>query len=742
MIIWLLYMGILLYWEIVYHIGSFGFSISPPWIMLGLLSILASLQTLITGWVGERHRKKIFWIFATAEYLVFAVQTVYYTIFKQPLQIKAMILGGEDALTNYWRETLMGILKASPILLILALPLIAAAVVFYYRKMGLPALEGIQRIRVVFGLGVSVLVYWMSLEFGEIADADYYHEYTEFYDPSLVMQECGVIPMVQRDIMHELELLSDEVFLALDRPHRDDLPQNGTDTPASDRGTEEDQNRGSQSGTDDIVGAETSDSQGSGKADGAGESAESGKEGETNSQGDSGESDPSGNPDRSEEPGQTDTPEIIYPEFHTIELDLAKLAELSAGNKEKEWLAKYIANLEPTRSNEYTGFFKDYNLIYITAEGFSTYAIHEELTPTLYMMSNSGFVFTDYYAPLWQTSTSDGEYVNLTGLIPDGQFSMRKTKNNNMAYSLPRYFTNEGCVNAAYHNHNMDYYERHLTHPNLGYDFKASKLGDLPEVEWGDKIFYMDNPGRWPSSDLEMIQYTVPEYIEAEQFNVYYMTVSGHMYYSFTGNGMSSKNKEAVAGLNMSENARAYIACHIELDKALEHLIQELANEGKLENTVIALSTDHYPYAMTEEQYEELAGRDLSNGKDIFRNTLILWNACMGEAVTITKPCCSVDILPTLLNLFGFAYDSRLYAGRDILSDAEGLVIFNDRSFVTDTVVYDRKTKSTMWRKEVPDGEKESYLNAVKQKVKDRYEFSAYILRQNYYDLVKQCEVE
>lgn len=38
------------------------------------------------------------------------------------------------------------------------------------------------------------------------------------------------------------------------------------------------------------------------------------------------------------------------------------------------------------------------------------------------------------------------------------------------------------------------------------------------------------------------------------------------------------------------------IACHIELD-----------------NTVICLSADHYPYGMTEEQYEELAGRDLSN---------------------------------------------------------------------------------------------------------------------------------
>ncbi len=701
MIIWLLYMGMLLYWEVVYHIGSFGWVVSQPWIMLGLLSILASVQSIITGCVDKRNKRRIFWIFAIPEYLIFAVQTVYYTIFRQPLQLRAMIMGGEDALTNYWREALMGILKALPVLMILALPLVAVGVAFYHKKWMLPVFQSIQKIRLVFAMGISFLIYWMALEFGEIADADYYHEYTEFYDPAIVMQNMGVMAMVQRDITFELETVANEMFVV----------------------------RSSESGE-----SQNDETEEGGKLEGSGEAGTevSGDGGATGSDGEN----EAGGAEDSEETGEN------LPEFNTIELDLGKLADLSAGDKEKEWLADYIANLEPTRTNEYTGMFKDYNLIYITAEGFSTYAIHAELTPTLYKLANSGFVFANYYVPLWQTSTSDGEYVNLTGLIPDGQFSMRKTKENNMAYSLPRFFSKEGCVNLAYHNHTMDYYERHLTHPNLGYYFKAAKLGDLSEAEWGDKIFYMENPGRWPSSDLEMIQYTVPEYIQAEQFNVYYMTVSGHMYYSFTGNGMSSKNKEAVAGLDMSENARAYIACHIELDKALGYLLNELNNAGKLENTVIALSADHYPYAMTEEQYEELAGKDLSKDRDTYRNSLILWNGGMEESVLVTKPCCSVDVLPTLLNLFGYDYDSRIYAGRDILSDADGLVIFNDRSFVTDTVVYDRKSKTTTWRKELSEEEKESYLSAVKQEVKERYEFSAYILRENYYDLLKQCQIQ
>ena len=56
------------------------------------------------------------------------------------------------------------------------------------------------------------------------------------------------------------------------------------------------------------------------------------------------------------------------------------------------------------------------------------------------------------------------------------------------------------------------------------------------------------------------------------------------------------------------------------------------------------------------------------------------------------KPCYSVDIIPTLSNLFGLEYDSRLLAGQDILSDAPGLVIFNDYSYLTELGRYNADT--------------------------------------------------
>ncbi len=695
MIVWLIYLASLVYMELVYHFSCFGFKEGNILLPFTLLAILASVQAVIVSFLKGKAQKIVYWFFLISNCVVFWVQTIYFTVFKQPLQLRTMLFGGGDALTSYWKEILVAIGKASPGLILLTIPCMVSLLMVRKKKWDVTEGSALQKTRICFSLGVSAIALFMVISIGKYVDADYYAEYKEFYAPLSIAERMGIVTMIQRDLFYEIESLwaeneeSDEwgdtdgeFVLTTPVPQITEKPQ-PTQVAKEEPG----------------VGEETLEPA---------------------------------------EPTATPTPP---PQIYAYELDLGLLTQACTGEKQKEWLAQYIVNQMPTQSNEYTGIFEGYNLIFLTAEGFSTYAIHPELTPTLYKLANTGFVFNNYYVPLWQTSTSDGEYINCTGLIPDGQFSMRKSGENNMAYSLPKFFATEGVQSMAYHNNTLSYYDRHITHPNLGYIFKAAKLGECSSAEWGNNIFPMENPNRWPSSDLEMMQGTIPEYINQERFHVYYMTISGHMYYSFSGNSMSSKNKEAVKGLDMSENARAYIACHIELDKALEYLLQELEVAGKLENTVICLSADHYPYAMSEEEYEELAGKDLSANLDKFRNTLILWNAGMEEPVVVDKVCGSMDLVPTLLNLFGYSFDSRMYAGKDIFSDEEGLVIFNNRSFVSDTVYYDAGERITTWKKELSAEEQEAYMSRMKQEVKDRYNFSAYILRENFYDIIEQCRV-
>jgi len=209
----------------------------------------------------------------------------------------------------------------------------------------------------------------------------------------------------------------------------------------------------------------------------------------------------------------------------------------------------------------------------------------------------------------------------------------------------------------------------------MGYEYKGVGNGlELPQIVW-------------PNSDLEMIQVTVDDYIDQQPFHAYYMTVSGHFEYSWGGNMMSRRNRDAVEHLQMSEAAKAYIACHIELDKALEYLMKRLNDAGIAENTFIVLSTDHYPYGLPGvdgvDGISEFLGHPVDKNFEIYENNLIIYAQGM-EPVTVDKPSSSLDIIPTVSNLMGLEFDSRFLMGRDILSNSDALVIFWNRSFITE----------------------------------------------------------
>ena len=665
-----------IYMEFIFHLffwQNVKVSLVPGLFVIALISVLQGfLQSFLKG----RANKLFMGVCFGMDYLLFGSQMVYRTIFKQPLMIDAVVMGGEDALTNYWREALQGILDTGLGLAALLLGILWTLVVF---KLWNPEAEPLTKKRVVVQvaciLGACGLLAGSFLGMYRWSE-EKYTEYQEFGYPDEVLELFGVMAFWFRDA--ELVKLPEyEEELAL-MPQKPDNSSEGTEDA-----------------TTETIGNNNISSE-------------------------------TATPDPEEQ-----TP--VYKD-QVLPVNYDYLKEI--GSDEVDKITDYVFSMTPSMSNEYTGLFEGYNLIYITAEGFSTAAIDANLTPTLYQLTHSGVVANEYYVPLWQTSTSDGEYVNLSGLIPDQQFSMSRSAENSQPFSLANYFKAEGAGCFAYHNNTLSYYDRHLSHPNLGYIFKASKLGDLDEAEWGGSVFSMENANYWPSSDLDMFKATIPEFIHEDRFHVYYMTVSGHMNYNFRGNRMSSLHYDEVKDLPYSEEGKAYIACNIELDRALAYLIQELYAAGKLENTVICLSADHYPYAMNLDNYEALMGMELDNSLDIYRNSLILWNSAM-ETVEVNEPCSAMDLMPTLLNLFGFAYDSRLYSGRDIFSDRAPLVVFSNRSFITDVASYNKKTGEVLSKTGEPVSEE--YVSAMKSYVKMLHKHSAGILNHNYYEYFYQA---
>lgn len=378
----------------------------------------------------------------------------------------------------------------------------------------------------------------------------------------------------------------------------------------------------------------------------------------------------------------------------------------------------YFLRVPPTPKNEYTGKYEGYNLILITAEGFSHLAVREDVTPTLFRMVQEGYTFTDFYTPLWGVSTSDGEYVACTGLIPKaGVWSFKRSGANHLPLVMGNQLKGLGYQTVAYHNHSYKYYGRNLSHPNMGYEYKGIGNG-------------LKMKNSWPRSDLEMMEKTVPEYIGDHRFHAYYMTVSGHLNYNFYGNEMAAKNKKHVKDLPYSTAAKAYLACQIEFDRAMEYLLLRLEEAGVADRTLIAISADHYPYGLERAAIEELAGKRIRNNFELYHNAFILWTKDM-EPLTISEPCSSLDIIPTLSNLLGLEYDSRLLMGRDIHSGAKPLVIFADGSFITDKGRYHAMSQKFEALPGISVGE--GYVNSMVATVVGKMYYSALILDKDYY---------
>ena len=185
------------------------------------------------------------------------------------------------------------------------------------------------------------------------------------------------------------------------------------------------------------------------------------------------------------------------------------------------------------------------------------------------------------------------------------------------------------------------------------------------------------------------------------------------------------------------------------MDRALEYLLDRLEQAGKLDKTLIIATGDHIPYADVD-VLEELTGKTFGSSEaltninerdidfDVYKNTLILWSASMEEPVQVDKVCCQVDILPTVSNLLGLEYDSRMLAGTDILSDSEGLVVFSSRSWKSDKGFYNRFTQEFTPAEGVvmSQQEQESYVSAMKKLVGYKLDSTAMIVENDFYDVV------
>lgn len=426
---------------------------------------------------------------------------------------------------------------------------------------------------------------------------------------------------------------------------------------------------------------------------------------------------------------ETTEPPVVYGD-NVLNIDFDALNK-KANSKQKK-LNEYVRNLTPSKQNEFTGLFKGKNMIFITAEAFSAELIDPELTPTLYRLATKGFQFTDYYQPA-SAGTTGGEYQNIFGMLPmDGGKSFKNTADHYNYYTIGTQLDLLGYYGKAFHNNSYTYYSRNKTHVNIGYSDGFMGYGNGME-EYVKKA--------WPQSDYQMISGTVPTFIDQQPFNVYYMSVSGHNNYSPSSNSQTKKHWDRVQHLPYSDTIKGYYAANLDLEDALTWLVEELENKGIADDTVIVISSDHFPYGLDSDAplgkmpyLSELYGYEVLDYFQRDHNRLIMWCGILEdmEPIVIDSPTFSLDILPTLFNLFGIEYDSRLLPGRDVFSDTPALVYRTNYDWKTELgTYYASKGKFVPVSEDVVIPE--DYVKTIKAIVKNRVSYCDGVLETDYF---------
>lgn len=631
----------ILCFETILHGCVFGEFTVRYLFAVGFSIPVAAILSLLTGLLPERGTFAADVILNILLMFAYGAQLVYYFVFGSLFSIAMVALGG-DAVTSFWRETLMTMVENLLPLALLFIPLILLAVLKKKaRSIFLPAGMGGRLLQLGIAVAVQAAVFGCLFIGGTGYFSDHYFYHSIDTTTDQAAERFGLITAMRLELTMGDEETDESYYV------------------------------------EDV------------------------------------------------EP--TVTPEAEKPvEYNVLEIDFDTLNGLT-DNKKIQAINDYCASLPGTEKNDYTGMLKDYNLIVICGESFDTGAIHPELTPTLYRMANEGLIFNNYYNT-FPNVTTNGEYSLMQGLYPDmtrgkDASSFLYSRSNYIPFALGNVFMDQREIQSyGYHNFDPTYYGRNRTHPNLGYQMKFARDG-------------MTFTTSWPSSDLEMMEQSVDDYIGMEQFHAYYMTFSGHYKYDVDINPMARRNWDAVKDLEgYSAPTKAYLACNIELEKAMAYLMQRLEEQGVADKTAIVMAGDHFPYGLSDKEYSELVGYELDHFNK-FKSSLLFWVGGLEENIVVDEYCCNVDVLPTILNLWGFDFDSRMLTGTDVFSDGEHMAVLTDKSFFTDKVWFNTNNGEIRYlvdESTLPEG----YIDDLIRTVKTKFSISTDILLNNYWDFV------
>ena len=401
-------------------------------------------------------------------------------------------------------------------------------------------------------------------------------------------------------------------------------------------------------------------------------------------------------------------------------------------NKNYKKLSNYFISQEITDKNDYTGIFEDMNLIVIMMESTNNIVLDERFFPNVHKLYTQGWAWENSYSPRNSCSTGNNETSGMTSLYTINNFcTANYYKNNKYPYALLNLFKNAGYKTTSYHNYTDQYYARKVYHPNMG----SEHFYGVQEL----RIPYSNVYQEWPS-DVELMEHVLKITEKQEKFAAWVTVVSAHQPYTISST-LGDKYLDLYKGTGYNTSLKRYLSKLHEFDLSIGTLLDGLEKQGKLDNTVIVLYADHYPYGLTTSTLNSYFDYDVTKQLERDRTPFIIYNAKQTPAMH-SEYTSYMNILPTIGNLFNLDYDPRLYAGKDLLSPTyDGRVYFADGSWKDKKAFYSASTGKITY-----DNPNETYsadeIKKINTTIKNRISMSNLAIKTNYFDHLYNAKEE
>ncbi|MCH5167060.1 MAG: sulfatase-like hydrolase/transferase [Erysipelotrichales bacterium] len=405
-------------------------------------------------------------------------------------------------------------------------------------------------------------------------------------------------------------------------------------------------------------------------------------------------------------------------------------------NEDLNYINKYLINRKATDKNSYTGMFEGKNLIIIMMESANDILIDPDYYPNFYKMLSNGWYFENNYSPRNSCATMNNEFSGMTSLYSIyNTCTASKYKSNSYFESVFNLFNKQdNYITFSAHNYTQAYYPRKKIHTNMGSGeyYGVEKLG----IKYSNEYRNWSNDDDFMKSVLKIIDKKTSN---GQNFMTWLTTVSSHQPYSYASI-QGDKYYSMTKGEKYPTDVRRYMSKLKILDNGLGVLLEGLEKRGILDDTVIVMYGDHYPYGISTKNLNKVLDYNTSKDMNAERVPLVIYNPTV-ESQAFSQYTSYMDILPTLANLFNLDYDPRLYLGTDLFSkDHESLTVFADGSWKNENAYYNASKVKIKYYSSFEYRDEE--IKAINDDIEEKIKVSSKIIKNNYFKYLEKKLVE